>query len=245
MREVFPARSGVAGTPLGRAARALHAAARTALAALTALGLAGCDLFEADRPFVRKPAVLSPETDMFSANALRHYSWTEGLLRGKKDSTLRVGSLSATRTGDSIAGGDTLVRVSFSSTPGAAAEAVQLGLNPARLILDSVHGLDAGPAIGFPAAPALGWRLDTTLGDLRFVRHLTKTQVLRSLGKDVECWVFAESTYWGGHRVATGTYWMGATGLVRHRREWPEWQPSGGEVAGTLWREIKPLKSGT
>lgn len=208
--------------------------------ALASLGLGGC-IFDDDPPFVRKPATLSPEMDLFAEGSLRAFSWTEGLARGDRDTVLGTATLRITRLGDSVVANDTFVRVAFSSTNGAAAEASQLGLDPARLLLDSAHSLDAGPSLRFPSKPVVGWTLDTAVGDLRFVRTLTGTQTVRSLGKDVQCWVFAESTYWGHHPIAYGRYWIGRTGLVRHRREWKSFEPGDGVTGGTLWREIKAV----
>jgi hypothetical protein len=216
-------------------------AARLALALAASLALGGC-IFGDDAPFVGKPATLSPENDLFSESDVRAYSWTEGIDRGKRDTILNEGSLTVTRTGDSVgAGGEIFVRLTLSSPAGAAAEAGQLGLDPARLLLDSVHARDPGSSLRFPTAPVVGWRLDTTVGDLRFVRVLTRTQTVRSLGKDVQCWVFAESTYWGNQPIAYGRYWMGKTGLVRHRREWKSYEPGDEVAGGTLWREIKAI----
>jgi hypothetical protein len=125
----------------------------------------------------------------------------------------------------------------LSGNPAPAAALARLGIRPGRTYFDSSAIPDPGPNLRFPETPVVGWRLDTTSGDLRFVRRLARVETINMAGKRQQCWAFAESTYWGGNLLGTGTTWMGRTGLVRHRSEWSGFVPSP-STAGTLFREI-------
>ena len=213
------------------------------LLAAAGLLLAGCDLVGGGSdPLVSKPTTLRPESDAFAQIASRTYLWKDNLRRtGRADSLLADFSLAGTRGADTVIGGDTLVRIDFESItsdgPLAAGVITRLGFRPGKLRFDSLVVPDPGPDLPFPETPVIGWRLDTTLGDLRFVRELRGVETVRLTGTRYECWTFAESTWRAEDLLGTGTTWMGRTGLVRHRSEWPGLALSTG-LTGSLFREI-------
>jgi hypothetical protein len=180
------------------------------------LFMAACDLpYSPEAVDVPRPVALNPEKDIFSTNHFRIYRISEGI---------------------TLIGGNLLTRVELETAPAAAL--ALLGLNPTRLFFDTLAVPDPGPALRFPDTPHVGWSLDTTLGEMRHVRRFTKVENVEAAGKNQQCWVFADSTYLGGVPVSGSTYWMGATGLVRHRQEWKSYAPSG-ITGGMFWREIK------
>lgn len=210
-------------------------------ALLTALLLTGCDflgLGGGTTVDVVKPVTIHPEADLFAANAARSFSVTEGIVRDGRDTTFTEGLLQITALGDTMVGGKTLKRVTLASSPARNAALTQLGLNPARLLYDTAALPDPGPGLRFPDSPYVSWSLDTTVGDLRHVRRLNKVETIKAAGLNQQCWVFTDSVYWNALPVAKETYWMGATGLVKHRREWAGYAPAG-MTGGTLWREVK------
>jgi hypothetical protein len=217
---------------------------RIHLLAAAGLLLAGCDLLGGGEstPTIPKPATLHPESDAFAARAARAYFWKENLRRsGKDDSLLADFSLKATRGADTVIGGDTLARIAFEPTkyegPVAAAAVSRLGFRPGRVLTDTSAVPDPGPDLPFPETPVDGWRHDTAIGDLRFVRALRGTETVKLSGKQHQCWAFAESTWRAGTLLGTGSTWMGREGLVRHRSEWPGLALSAG-LSGALFREI-------
>lgn len=233
--------------------RRIPSALRLAGAAL-ALLLAGCNLFGGGGgggPLIPRPTFLQPEIDAFAEDSARVYAWSESLRRDGDDSLLALLSLRVIRSGESITSGGTRPVVAlqvlagnaglpFSATaPAPAAALTRLGLPPDRVFYDTLAVPDAGPALGFPFTPVIGWRQDTVVGDLRLVRVLDRVQIVKQGGFRHECWAFAESTYVdeGGNLLGVGVTWMGRSGLVRHRSEWMSFFPSSTEP-GTLFREI-------
>lgn len=228
-------------------------------AILAALLVAGCDLLGGgdDGPVIAKPGTLAPEAQAFSQVTSRTYTWTESLQRpSKKDSILLQTRIQAVRSGDTTVAGEAAVKLALTplfgntglttytaNAPAPAAVVTRLGFRPSRAVTNSQAVPDPGADLPFPAAPAIGWRLDTTVGHLRFVRVLERGQTIRQDGARHECWAFAESTYVAANAglpatlLGSGTTWMGATGLVRHRSVWTAFDPSTGG-AGTLYREI-------
>ncbi len=211
-----------------------------------ALFLGGCNLFDGGSDTsVTKPATLQPEQDAFSKAASRVYTWDESLRRpGKSDSLVGQTVLVASRLGDTLIGGVIKTRLNLarrsSTGPAPVATLTRIGFQPGLVLFDSTLVSDPGPGLPFPAAPALGWRLDTTVGALRFVRVLDRVESLTQAGTRFECWAFAESTFWadnGATPIGTGTTWMGARGLVKHQSLWSGFTPSPAS-AGTLFREI-------
>lgn len=205
--------------------------------------LSGCDLLGGGSdPFVPKPAALHPESDAFAEAATRTYLWKENLRRtGMTDSLLADYSLQATRGADSVTGNDTLAGIGIDPMtydgPAPTAVITRLGFRPGKVRVDSLMVPDPGPDLRFPEIPVIGWRLDTTIGDLRFVRALGGVETIRLSGKRYECWAFAESTWRAGALLGTGVTWMGRKGLVRHRSEWTGLALSAGP-SGTFFREI-------
>jgi hypothetical protein len=220
----------------------------TALGACAGLLLGGCDLFglgsEGDT-FLEKPVILQPERDTFFKKSTRVYTWDESLRRtGKDDSLIHSFMLAAYRTSYGYVGDSIRPRVDFyrqlSVGTAPVATLTRLGLHPDRMIFDTLDLPDPGPGLPFPVEPALGWRLDTTVGEMRFVRVLDRIETIKQGKIRYECWAFAESTYWAGETtpaIGTGVTWMGARGLVRHRSEWTDFHiPS--TTSGTLFRQI-------
>lgn len=210
--------------------------------------LCGCDFFGSSTsptpiPFIPHPAQLNPEVDAFSSLSARSYTWKEGWKIGSRDTSTASRTFTVTKTG-----GVSPVRVHFNTGDGKALSAsiiTQMGFNPAKIQLDStaVSIPDPGAALGFPATPQIGWRLDTITGDLRFVRQLigmdTVLQKIGTVKTNVECWAFAETTYYGGVAVATARYSMGYNGLVHLYEKRPGFYSSTGDTgAVVLWREI-------
>ena len=218
--------------------------------------LAGCNLFGGgdDGPLIPKPEFLQPEVDAFADNSVRTYYWTEVIRRDNVDggdTLLSFLSVTAVHAGDTTTGAGTVPRVRLEAAsgnaglpfsadaPAPAAALSRLGLPPDRVAYDTLAIPDAGPAIGFPFNPIIGWRRDTVAGDLRFVRVLERVQTVKQGGARHECWAFAESTYVDdtGTLLGTGVTWMGRNGIVRHRSEWPAYVPSS-TTPGILLREI-------
>jgi hypothetical protein len=216
----------------------IHKGRPAAILALAGcLGLSGCDLFssapEADVP---KPQTLNPESDLFNTLPHRAFTLTEGIIRGGKDTVFTPRDLHIVLVGDTVIGGTSRRHVEWEFSPAPAGALALLGLNPARLFFDTTILPDPGPALRFPDTPRVGWTLDTTVGDLRFVRKYAGVQTIKAAGRYHECWAFSESTYLSDTEVSTGTYWLGASGLVLHRQEWKAYAPSG-TLGGTFWRE--------
>ncbi len=204
------------------------------------LCLTGCNIFGSGAPEadVDRPVTLHPETDMFSNGNLRSYQISEGIMRVGKDTSFTNRFLEISRLGDTVLGGATIPRVEIGTSPAPAAALALLGLNPTRVFFDSINIPDPGPALRFPDTPHVGWSLDTTVGDLRHVRRLTGARDVKAAGQRHDCWVFQDSTYWGSTAVSTGTYWVGAKGVVLHRQEWAAYAPSG-ITGGVFWRETR------
>jgi hypothetical protein len=220
----------------------------TALGACAGLVLGGCDFLglgsEGDT-YYEKPATLQPERDTFLKRSTRIYTWNESLRRpGEDDSLIQNILLGATRTSFGYVGDSIQPRVDFyrqlSLGVAPVAALTRLGLNAQRMIFDTLDVPEPGPGLRFPVEPALGWRLDTTVGEIRFVRVLTHIETIKQGKTQYQCWAFAESTYWAGETTAaigTGMTWMGARGLARHRSEWTDFHmPS--TTSGTLFRQI-------
>ena len=212
---------------------------RLAGALCLSLALSGC-IFGNDSPDVdiRKPSTLSPENDLFAAGSSRIFSLSEGIIRTGKDTVFAVGNLVIHGVGDTVIGGETRRQVVVETSPAPAAVLSRLGLDPARLFFDTVALPDPGPGLRFPDTPVIGWRLDTTIGELHHVRRLTGVKTIKAAGQYQECWVFADSTYLGATAVTTGSYYMGARGLVLLRQEWPNYAPAS-LTGGTFWRETR------
>jgi len=228
------------------------------LLAATAL-LAGCDLLGGGGggPVIAKPETLAPETQAFARADERTYTWSEKLKRpSKKDSTLLLTRLQAAHVGDTTINGAPGIILELkpllgnngangydANAPAPAAVVARLGFRPGLAVTSGFGVPDPGPDLPFPAVPAIGWRHDTTVGSLRFVRVLERVQTIRQDGARHQCWTFAESTYVAADAglpatlLGSGTTWMGATGLVRHASTWPAFDPSSGGT-GTLYREI-------
>ena len=208
------------------------------LALVGCLGISGCLFDSGTTVDIPKPAALNPEHDLFSVGSPRLFSVNEGIIRAGKDTTFEVRTLTLSSLGDTLIGGLTKNRVAFATSPAPAAALTLLGLNATRISFDTVAIPDPGPGLRFPDSPYVGWSLDTTVGALRYKRALTAVQTVRAAGQNQRCWVFSDSTYWNGAGVSKGTYWMGATGLVKHRLEWKPYAPST-LTGGTFWREVR------
>ncbi|MCD6023557.1 MAG: hypothetical protein K0Q91_473 [Fibrobacteria bacterium] len=204
------------------------------------LWLTGCNLFSSDPPDVdiHKSAAVNPESDLFNTASQRTFSVTEGILRAGKDTVFAVRDLQITRVGDTVVGGVSRKHVAVQTSPAPSGALALLGLNPDRLFFDSTVILDPGPALRFPDTPRAGWALDTTVGDLRFVRAFGGSATVKAAGLYHDCWVFSESVYWNGALVSTGNYYFGGWGLVLHRQEWKAYAPAA-ITGGTFWREIR------
>lgn len=209
-------------SPLNRINRVLP---RFALMAVAASVLAGCNLFgsNSSTPAIPKPATLNPQTDTFGQRDTRVYSWLEELVRpGQADSLIAIATASIRFT-DSVIGGVSRpfydVQASFTRTnPAPAGLFARLGFVPAAANYDTVRVPDPGPALRFPATPTAGWRLDTIVEGLRFVRVLTGAATIDVAGLRYETWAFAESTWWNDNApelVSTANLYMGRDGLVK------------------------------
>jgi hypothetical protein len=211
------------------------------MAAALALSLAGCNLFgtSSSKPTPR-PSILNPETDAFSSSSVREYEFTESLRRSG-DSVLAYAVVRVQRVGDTVIDGSPRPRLhvagASAASPAPAAVFSRLGFRPSRLVFDGDAVPDPGADLPFPTAPAIGWRLDTSAGEMRFVRQLTRVETLRLLGKDQEHWVFAETTWSDTRLLGHGTTWMGPRGLGRHVSEWPLFSQAQA-APGTLVRRI-------
>ncbi len=212
-----------------------------------ALLASGCDLFDGGKgpPVIARPSTLTPEADTFRDKDLRRYTWFEELRRdGKPDTTLGLGSFEITWTRDTVVAGELKpffdVSSSFSTAnPAPTAFLTRLGLRAERVHVDTLRVPDPGPSYRFPETPVLGWRLDTTVHGLRFVRLLNRVETITQSGMRHQTWAFAESTWWAGTPailLGTGTTWMGRTGLVKHQSLWPGHVATAG--AGTLVRTL-------
>lgn len=208
--------------------------------------LSACDLFDGRKSpsAIPRPSTLTPEADMFRDTDLRTYTWLEELRRdGKSDSVLGLGSFRITYARDTLVSGSLRpffdVSASFTvARPAPASFLTRLGVRADRVHVDTTRVPDPGPAYRFPEDPGLGWRLDTIVNDLRFVRLLNRMETISQAGVRHETWAFAESTWWAGTPVllGTGTTWMGRTGLVRHQSLWPGY--ASGTGVGTLVRTL-------
>lgn len=214
------------------------------LLSLPLAGLSGC-LFDSPPPkAIPRPSILNPEVDAFLKTTARTYTWSESFRRaGKTDTVLAQGSFEVSSLRDTLIGGETrpfFDLPSFSaSNPAPAAALSRAGFRASRVHFDTVRVPDPGPSYRFPDTPAVGWRLDTIVGDLRFVRQLKGVETITQYGVRHQTWAFAESTWWQDESsvlLGTGTTWMGRTGLVRHQSLWPGFPSHVGE--GTLVRTV-------
>lgn len=215
-------------------------------AACFMLTLAGC-LFDDEPPAkaIPRPSTLDPETDAFRDANVRQYSWTENLVRaGKTDTLLSQGSYELRYTRDTVLAGETRPFFDLSASytansPAPASLLARSGFRPARVHFDTLRMPDPGPSYRFPDTPLVGWRLDTVVGDVRFVRRLKGVETIAQYGRRHETWAFAESTWWQGDApvlMGVGITWMGRTGLVKHESRWPGFPSSAGQ--GTLRRTL-------
>jgi len=226
-----------------------RAAPLAACAALAAVLLAGCNLFGSDSsaPVIPKPATLAPQADAFSQRNTRIYSWLEELVRpGKADSILSLETASI-RFVDSVIGGVSRpffdVRTSFTrENPAPAGFFARLGFALGADNYDTARVPDPGPSLPFPVAPAAGWRLDTVVDGLRYVRVLTGTATVEAAGLRYETWAFAESTWWNEPvpvLVASGSAWFGRDGLVKSVTNRTNFSLNGA-AAATVRRTLQP-----
>ena len=205
------------------------------IAALSCAVLWGCDFlfWSNSTPFISKPAQLNPDSDAFASSSLRSYIYSEGWKAGSKDTTVLPRTFRAQKTGTSV---------HFSATDGYALPAsvvTHLGFNPSTLSYDTTNIPEPGPALGFPTIPQFGWRVELTNGDLHFVRAYIGLDTLNQSGSNVECWAFAETTYWNGAAVAMGKYSMGRNGLVDLYEQRPGFNSGNDTTTVLLWREVK------
>ncbi len=213
--------------------------------------LSACDLFDGGKSpsVIPRPSTLMPEADMFRERNERTYTWLEELRRDgmPQDSILGLGSFRIAYTGDTIVSGTLRpffdVSASFTAThPAPTSFLTRLGVRPDRVHVEAARVPDPGPTSPFPEVPVPGWRMDTTVNDLRFVRLLNRIEVITQSGVRHETWAFAESTWWAGEAgtpavlLGTGTTWMGRTGLVRHQSLWADYASDAG--TGTLVRTL-------
>ena len=189
---------------------------------------------------IAKPVVLSPESDFFAASSSRLFSVTEGIVREGKDTTFSARTLELTTIGDTVVGAATLKRVAFTGSPAPASALALLGLNAARLYFDTVNLPDPGPGLRYPDSPYVGWSLDTTVGELRHERVLTKVENVSAAGLVQRCWVFTDKVSWSDQMISTSKIWIGARGVVKQRAEWTSFSPAL-FMGGTFWRELKAL----
>jgi hypothetical protein len=187
---------------------------------------------------------LSPEADAFLRADTRTYTWVEALRRsGKSDTVFSLTTFEVTRTGDTVLGGSQRPFLDVSenfTTIAPTALFTRLGFRSHAIHFDTALVPDPGPAFRFPDTPSATWRLDTTVGDTRFVRLLKGTAVLSQSGQRIETWAFAESTWWNQGSpvlISTGTTWMGSSGLVRHESLWTGAVTLTGET-GSMFRTI-------
>jgi hypothetical protein len=231
--------------PSRRPPRAIRAALAVALAGI----LSGCNLFDTgspSAPVIARPSVIQPESDAFLYVNERQYTWTEELVRpGKADSMLGIGSFKVKHVRDTLLGGSLRpffdVSASFAAAvPAPAGLFTRLGFNPQAIHFDTARVPDPGAALRFPVDPVIGWRLDTVVGDLRFVRVLTGTAVIEQSGLRYDTWAFAESTWWAespAARLSVGTTWIGRDGLVKHQTHVTNFTATG-SASGTLQRTL-------
>lgn len=218
-------------------------------AALLAFPLAGCNLFgDGDSAAaIARPEALDPEHDTFAQRASRTYSWVEELVRsGKSDSLLSFTTGTVTRRDTVI---DGVSRRSYdvstfytAAQPAPAGFFTRLGFMPSTAQFDSTLVPDPGPDLRYPAVPSAGWRLDTLVGGLRFVRAYTGTALVDAGFQRYDTWAFAESTWWADSPpvlVSSGTTWMGRYGLVKHVSQRHNFFVNE-FVSGTLRRTLTP-----
>ena len=216
---------------------------RAGTAAIGCIFLWSCIFSTKPTPFISRPAQLNP-LDAFAKGSQRTYLWKEGWTAGKKDSAALTRVIRITNKGDTLVHDTVLRRINFIAADGLGPLPVSvvagLGFNPDQLWLDTTAIPEPGPALGFPTLPEIGWRSETTSGDLHFVRVLKGLDTLRRSEGNVECWAFAESTYWNGSSVATSVYSLGRTGMLRLHTERTGFNPGGDTVSGISWREVAP-----
>jgi hypothetical protein len=216
------------------------------MAAGMALVLSGC-LFDSPSSgkTVPRPSTFNPEEDAFRSATSRQYTWLEELeFADQQDTVLSMGSFELRHTRDTLLAGETRpffdVSASFTvNAPAPGSLLARAGFRASRVHFDSLRMPDPGPSYRFPDTPSAGWRLDTTVGDVRFVRRLKGAETISQYGVRHETWAFAESTWWQGDApvlLGTGTSWMGRTGLVKHLSRWPGYVSAFG--AGTLRRSL-------
>jgi len=200
----------------------------------------GCIFSTSSTPFIPHPAQLNP-MDVFAGGAQRNYTWKESWTLGKKDSSPLPRILRIVYRGDTLVHDTLLHQIGFIATDGQSlpvSVVTSLGFNPSQLSFDTSAIREPGPGLGFPTLPETGWRTEQTAGDLRFVRTLKGFDTLRRAEGNVECWAFAESTYWDGAAVATATYSVGHTGLLRLYTQRMGFNPGGDTGTGVSWREV-------
>lgn len=244
------------------------------LAAMLALAflLTGCDFFST-KDFSPKPARIRAFSDSFKPGDTLAFRVTEYLRApGTSDQgSDRTGrTLRFTRAPENLqrGGGWTTLALRVTSFPSEAL--IEEGLCHLRfddsgLVLkgeDSTRdggardaryfplkvaagsALDSGDFLSLPSAFILGASWVQSLGVLTVAREIENTDTLGFKGHLEESWRIAESVRDGDSLLARGSFWYGASGLLRGEQTWPfETRGADGSIAADreLRRELVRL----
>lgn len=220
----------------------------------------GCDLFST-REFRSKPSDIRTLKGLSRIGDSVAFRATESVWKAGASSPEKILSrrrLVFTFLGDSLRGGDTLkvlsLRISDDSLnlqvektvrlvrftgDGVVLEGTTIG-GSARyfpLKTSSQEAVPSQPAdsLAFPALPALlveGWSDSRSMGILEVKRRQTSVDTLDYQGHSEEAWGVSETVLDGRTVIARGTFWYGASGLLRAEQTWTGfgWRSDNGAV---------------
>ncbi len=228
--------------------------------------LAGCDLFST-REILPKPSEIRSFQGLFHLGDSLTFSVKESLRESGATTDKQVLSdrrLVFAYKGDSTVGGETLKVVSLRIIDKATGALVE---QSTRLLRFSADGLllessqPGGGARFFPlkaaavqdttlhlALPALfseGWSAKQSLGALNVRRELTGSDTLDYQGHSEASWKISETVRDGDSALVQGSYWYGASGLLKAEQTWPDfgWREADASIPGKvdLFRKLERL----
>jgi hypothetical protein len=224
------------------------------LSSAAVLLFSGCDLFST-REVLSKPSEIRVLPKLSQAGDSASFLAVEAVWRAGAKAPEQV--LSRRRVafacvGDSVAGGDTLKRISMTVRDDSTGALVDEGERLVRFSSAGVlvAGVSSEGVRYFPIASALapgdsaeadaflslplflmeGWDEAVNMGIFTVKRIQSGVDTLPYHGHDEEAWVVSESVEEGGRAAASGQYWYGSSGLLRAEHTWDgfDWRGDNG-----------------